>query len=78
MILFIVILLWLSQSIISFILLCKAWLFSWDVELDDAVLFGILSLIPVCIAGAIFIYLLEWDDHRQKSKIVIFKRKETK
>jgi hypothetical protein len=71
---------WALQSIISFILLCKAYLFSWDVELGDAISFVILSLIPGAILASILVYLVEWNDHRplKRKNIVIFKRKKKK
>ena len=69
--------LYLLQVCVSFYLLQEAWRFDYDLTLGSAILFGILSLVPLCLIPAFIIYIVEWSSHGERKPIVILKRKDS-
>jgi hypothetical protein len=58
-----IVLVLLAQWAVSFGVLCKAWLYCHDVELADAIFFGMISIIPVAFVAAFLIFVIQWFDH---------------
>jgi hypothetical protein len=56
----------IAQWAYSLTLYCQSWRYSSDVELDDFVLFSIMSVIPISVALSTSIFLFKFLGNKAK------------